>query len=66
MTEVEVAVREVATTYRELNARYEAMHANANETEYLVDRWKTLPNIDDSSTLLLEDLSENKSEFLDS
>ncbi|MCA9216948.1 MAG: TolC family protein [Planctomycetales bacterium] len=65
MTEVELAVREVTTTYQEMAARHEAMQASANETSYLVDRWKTLPNIDDSATLLLEDLLDSQERLAD-
>lgn len=65
MTDVEVSVREVSTTYREMMARYEAMLASSNETDYLVDRWKTLPNVDDSSTLLLEDLLDSQARLTD-
>lgn len=56
MTEVEVAVREIETTHQELRGRFQAMNAAREETEYLRDRWQTLPGLDDSVTLLLEDL----------
>ncbi len=60
LTEVEIALREVATTHNEMQARYQAMLASYNETQFLVDRWETLPGIDDSSTLLLEDLLDSQ------
>ena len=65
MTEVELAIREVSTTHQEMAARFEAMGASSNETEYLVDRWQTLPNVDDSATLLLEDLLDSQSRLAD-
>jgi hypothetical protein len=51
-----VAVREVQTAYREIDARYESMIAAAGEVEYITERWKYLPNEDRSAGLLLEDL----------
>lgn len=60
LTEVELAVREVETARRELEGRYYAMVAANNETEYLLDRWVTLPGLEDSPTLLLEDLLESQ------
>ena len=65
VTDVEVALREVSTTHQEMDARYEAMQASSQETEYLVDRWRTLPNIDDSATLLLEDLLDSQERMAD-
>lgn len=59
-TEVEVATREVETTHKELLGRYQAMIAAKKETEYLRDRWETLPGLDDSVTLLLEDLLDSQ------
>lgn len=60
LTEVEVAVREVKTAHLEMLGRYHAMVASENETSFLLDRWQTLPNIDDSATLLLEDLLDSQ------
>lgn len=48
-----------------MNGRYESMIAAANETEYLLDRWTTLPNLDDSVTLLLEDLLDAQERLAD-
>jgi hypothetical protein len=56
LTDVELAVREVRTNYREMVATYFAMVAVSDEASYLSDRWKTLPGVDDSAMLLLEDL----------
>jgi len=60
ITDVEIAAREVKTANQEVNGRYHAMVAAANETDFLIDRWQTLPGIDDSVTLLLEDLLDSQ------
>ena len=65
LTETEVAIREVHTTYKEMIGRYEAMVASDNETKFLMDRWRTLSGLDDSATLLLEDLLESQSRRAD-
>ena len=65
LTEVEIAVREVKTTHKEIQGRYHAMVAADNETSFLVDRWQTLPGIDDSVTLLLEDLLDSQERLAD-
>jgi len=65
LTEVELAVREVQTAYQEMQGRYEAMLAAANESEYLTDRWRTLPGADDSVTLLLENLLDSQERLAD-
>ena len=41
------------------------MVAATNEAEFLLDRWTTLPNIDDSVTLLLEDLLDAQERVAD-
>jgi outer membrane protein TolC len=56
LTEVEIATREVDTSYREMLGKYQAMFAAQNEVAYLQDRFNTLPMIEDSTMLLLEDL----------
>ena len=60
LTEVEVAVREVNTTRSEMAGRYQSMVAADQEQRYLLDRWQTLPGLDDSVTLLLEDLLDSQ------
>ena len=65
LNEVELSVREIQTTHQEMNGRYESMIAAANETNYLLDRWTTLPNLDDSVTLLLEDLLDAQERLAD-
>ncbi|MEM7479487.1 MAG: TolC family protein [Planctomycetota bacterium] len=65
ITEVEISVREVQTAYSEMTGRYHSMVAAENETEFLVDRWLTLPGVDDSVTLLLEDLLDSQERLAD-
>ncbi|MEM7475929.1 MAG: TolC family protein, partial [Planctomycetota bacterium] len=56
IAEVEIAVRDLHTSYAELSSRYQAMQATEQETRYLLDRWQSLPGREDSYLLLLEDL----------
>lgn len=56
LTRVEVAVREVDTSYREMAGKYEAMVAVQTEADYLEDRWRLLAGSQDSAVLLLENL----------
>lgn len=65
ITEVEIAVREVHTAHQEMVGRFHAMAAAENETQYLLDRWRTLPEIDDSATLLLENLLDSQERLAD-
>lgn len=65
LTEVEVSAREVQTTYQEMVGRFHSMSAARRETSYLVDRWETLPELNDSVTLLLEDLLDSQERLAD-
>ena len=65
LTEVEVAAREVQTTHQEMLGRYHSMVAAKRESTYLVDRWQTLPEVNDSVTLLLEDLLDSQERLAD-
>ncbi|MCA9266130.1 MAG: TolC family protein [Planctomycetales bacterium] len=65
LAETEQSIREVDTTYQEMVGRYEAMLAADDETKFLIDRWQTLPGIDDSATLLLEDLLDSQARLAD-
>ena len=65
LTEVELAVREVDTAYQEMQGRYLAMVAANNESEYLTDRWQTLPGINDSVTQLIENLLDAQERLAD-
>ena len=65
LTEVELAVREVHTAYQEMQGRYYAMLAASNESNYLADRWKTLPDENDSVPQLLESLLDSQERLTD-
>ena len=54
--EVEIAVRELTTSYREVDAKYRAMDAAHEEVDYRKSRWELLPGDDRSASLMLEDL----------
>jgi outer membrane protein TolC len=54
--EVEIAVREVQTSHREMEAKLQAMKAAASEVEYIDRRWRLLPGEDRTASLVLEDL----------
>ena len=54
--EVEAAVREVSTSYREMLANFQAVSGEEAEVRYLYDRWRLLPGNDLSASVLLEDL----------
>lgn len=65
LTEVEIATREVDTAWRELLGKYQAMVAAQNEVSYLQDRFNVLPNVEESSILLLEDLLDGYERLAD-
>jgi outer membrane protein TolC len=54
--EVEVAVREVDTTYNEIPAKSKAMAAAQTEVEYMTERWRLMSGEDRAASFLLEDL----------
>ncbi len=60
LNEVEIAWREVETTHQEIQARMTSLSAATQEAAYLYDRWQTIPGVDISSVLLLEDLLESQ------
>lgn len=63
--EVEVAAREVTTTYQEMIAKYHAMTADAAEIEYLADRWRLLPGDQQVAGVVLEDLLDAQDRLAD-
>lgn len=65
LTEVEIACREVDTSWREMLGKYEAMVAAQNEVSYLQDRFDVLPAVEDSSVLLLENLLDGYERLAD-
>ncbi|MGB7346758.1 MAG: TolC family protein [Pirellulaceae bacterium] len=58
--EVEVAVREVNTSYQELSAKNRARHAAEAEAETLEIRWKSLGGRDNNAGLALEALLQSQ------
>ena len=54
--EVEVAVREVTTSFREMHANYQAVLGEEAEVSYLYDRWTLLPGEARSASIILEEL----------
>jgi outer membrane protein TolC len=54
--EVVVTVREVETSYRELQGRRESMRAALIDVQYLNERWRLLPGDDRSASFLLANL----------
>jgi outer membrane protein TolC len=56
LAEVEVAVRDVNASYREMHGKFSAMTASLTDVEYITERWKLLPGDDRAASFLLEDL----------
>ncbi len=56
VTEVDVAIGEVQTTYREMQGKYHSMMAAEEDVAYMTKRWRMIPGEDRSATLVLEDL----------
>jgi outer membrane protein len=57
---VEVAVREVETGFREMQSRYQAMLAAQSDASYLQRRWESLPGDDRAASFMLEDLLDSQ------
>lgn len=56
VADVEIAVREVQATHREMDGKYVAVLASRSEVDYLQQRWLLLPGDDRSASLYLEDI----------
>lgn len=54
--EVEVAVRELETSYSEMTSQKRAVEASAAQLDYLQKRWELLPGEDGSGALMLDNL----------
>jgi hypothetical protein len=54
--EVETAVREIATTHREMRSHYHAITGSEAEIEYLERRWRLLPGDQQVAGIVLDDL----------
>jgi len=65
LMDVELAVRESETSYREMLAKFQSLIAAETEASYLEDRWKVLPGADRGTTLLLEDLLDAQQRLAD-
>lgn len=55
-SEVEIAVREVAATYREMVARHHAVAADEAEIRYLLERWRLLPGDQQVAGVVLDNV----------
>jgi len=63
--EVEIAVREITTTYREMISRRHAMAADQAEIDYLLDRWKLLPGDQQMAGIVLDDVLKAQERLAD-
>lgn len=54
--EVQIAVREVETSQRELISKQQVVQAREDQLDYLTKRWERLPNEDVASSLMLENI----------
>jgi outer membrane protein TolC len=54
--EVEIAVNDVRTSYRHLEAKRQSMTAAIADVRYLQNRWELVPGEDRAASFLLEDL----------
>lgn len=64
-TEVEVAVREIATSHQEYLSKRESVAATNAEVIYLQNRWSNLAGDDRSASLLLEDILQAQDRLVD-
>ena len=64
-TEVEIAVREVSTTYREAASRQGAMAADQAEIDYLTERWRLLPGEQQVAGVVLDDVLKAQERLAD-
>jgi outer membrane protein TolC len=64
-TEVEVAVREVQSTFDETVAKKQAIDAAGREVDYLRQRWELLPDPNESAVLLIENLLDAQERLAD-
>jgi outer membrane protein TolC len=64
--EVEVAVREVETSHREMVSKNMAMQAEAAEIQYLRERWRLLPGEEQGAGVVLDDVLRAQERLADS
>ena len=65
LAEVEIAVREVHTTYLEMVGKYHSMTAAQKEVNYLTDRYQTFPGDNATAALMLQNLLESQERLAD-
>ena len=63
--EVEIAVRETRTTFDEMITKKQSVDASENEVNYLSQRWELLPDPNESTVLLIEDLLDAQERLAD-
>ena len=63
--EVAVAVRELETSFREMEAKQRAMEASAAQVNYISERWRALGGEDRSAALMLDDLLTAQTQLAD-
>ncbi|HIQ20390.1 MAG TPA: TolC family protein [Planctomycetes bacterium] len=56
MAEVEIAVRNVNTSYEQVQTAYRSMEAAASELRYYQERWRLMPGDEDIASVILENL----------
>ena len=64
-TDVEVAVRETQTAFAEMAANQKSIEAADREVSYLEQRWKWLPDPNESAVQLIEDLLDAQERLAD-
>jgi outer membrane protein TolC len=62
---VEVAVRETHTSFDEMKTKKQAIDAASREVSYLEERWRFLPDQNESAVLLIENLLDAQERLAD-
>jgi len=63
--EVEIAVREVGATAREVESAQAALRATQGDVAYIDERWRMLPGDDQAASFLLQDLLDAQDRMAD-
>ncbi len=63
--DVEIALRETRTSFDEMASKQQAIEAASKEVAYLEQRWKLLPDPNESAVLLIEDLLDAQERLAD-
>ncbi|WP_197231424.1 TolC family protein [Novipirellula artificiosorum] len=64
-TEVEIAARETSTAYQEMLVKKQSIDVQTQEVEYLQQRWELLPDPEESSVVLIDDLLDAQQRLAD-